>query len=139
MLRHEERYVRKSDPNFARTQRNAEIRELRREAEEMTAFLATLVADVSGGHRKRLAPSSAEDGRGTLVWKEVCDDQASQRAKAEFENFRLRRAVQEHAKFARGLHQSFLKSSRRLVCRHCRGNLMDWLIICYRYRGPAAY
>lgn len=113
--RADKRYVRKSDPNRVRTQRNAEIRELRREAEDLGAFLATLFAGSKRGACSSTPLAGLVEGPEAAVWKEICDDQESQRARAELENFRLRRAVQEHANIARGLHHSFLKSSRRLV------------------------
>lgn len=113
------RKTRRSDPNRARTQRNAELRALRREAEELSAFLSKLsTGDPRGRYPvvgEREAAECGEGGGGREAWKEICMDQAAQKARAERENFRLRRAVEEYTEVARSLHRFILKSARLLV------------------------
>lgn len=104
-----------------RNARNAEIRGLKREIDDLSALLGSLQTE-SGGKRQLNADSSRlgakrrpEQRREGLVWEEVCQDQKLQRARAEKENLRLRSAVEDFSKRALSLRRSAQRSAEGLV------------------------
>lgn len=116
---------RRKDPNKARNERSREIRGLKGEVVELTAELKALKTLTAGETDGRLAGSEASGAvRGPLsaelmgtprVWEAICRNQLARRARAERENARLKRALDEQVKLAHSLERMLKKPSRAMV------------------------
>lgn len=122
------------DPNKARNARKWEIAALRRESNELSQELQALqVVTVQGGasaphlrlvHEPRTTLFA--DGRG--VWEEICRHQLQWRVRAEKENTRLRRALDDQLKVAKELEKVLRKPNKVLV-RHRRSRYGRWIAV----------
>jgi len=120
---------RRKDPNKARNERAREIRGLKGEVVGLTAELKALKTLTTGETDGRLAsgesssavrgPLSAELMGTPRVWEAICRNQLARRARAERENVRLKRALDEQVKLAHSLERMLKKPSRAMVRRCC--------------------